>query len=176
MLHGRRLEFTQSQTRAEPQTWVELYSFSGIQSSWVVTQHCLWGSNFSIFFKIQIFLPAASDADQLIGQLRRPCYPRTQEIKHGLFLRFIALADRLSDPNPIWNCSSTWKQLHQSLAIEYVTEIKKAIQRGTKRYVNLGNRTQARPGRAVKKEQEQNSRNHVQAFLLVSVYNRVLIA
>ena len=31
------------------------------------------------------------------------------------------------------------------------------------------NRTKARPGRAVKQEQEQNSRNHVQAFLLVSV-------
>ena len=30
-------------------------------------------------------------------------------------------------------------------------------------------RTQARPGRAVKQEQEQNSRYHVQAFLLVSV-------
>ena len=30
-------------------------------------------------------------------------------------------------------------------------------------------KTQAGPGRAVKQEQEQNSRNHVQAFLLVSV-------
>ena len=28
----------------------------------------------------------------------------------------------------------------------------------------LLNRTQARPGRAVKQEQEQNSRNHVQTF------------
>ena len=30
-------------------------------------------------------------------------------------------------------------------------------------------RTQARPGRTVKQEQEQNSRIHIQAFLLVSV-------
>ena len=30
--------------------------------------------------------------------------------------------------------------------------------------------TQARPGRADKQEQEQNSRNHVQVFLIVSVY------
>ena len=33
----------------------------------------------------------------------------------------------------------------------------------------LLNRTQAWPGRAIKQEQEQNSRNHVQAFLFVSV-------
>ena len=31
-------------------------------------------------------------------------------------------------------------------------------------------RTQAGPGRAIKQEQEQNSRNHLQAFLLISVY------
>ena len=38
----------------------------------------------------------------------------------------------------------------------------------------LLSRTQARSGRAVKHEQEQNSHNHVQAFLLVSVYIRVI--
>ena len=32
--------------------------------------------------------------------------------------------------------------------------------------------TQARPGRAVKQEQEQNSRNHLQAFWLFSVCNK----
>ena len=32
--------------------------------------------------------------------------------------------------------------------------------------------TQARPGIAVKQEQEQNSRNQIQAFLLVSVCNK----
>ena len=42
------------------------------------------------------------------------------------------------------------------------------VQRGTKRYVNLAKQDPGRPGRAVKQEQEQNSRNHVQAFLLVS--------
>ena len=36
-------------------------------------------------------------------------------------------------------------------------------------YVLLS-RTQAGPGRAVKHEQDENSRNHVQAFLLVSVH------
>ena len=46
------------------------------------------------------FFAESDDADQLIGQLRRPWnfYPRTHrspEIKHGLFLRFIALADRI---------------------------------------------------------------------------------
>ena len=35
--------------------------------------------------------------------------------------------------------------------------------------MNLAKQDPARPGRAVKQEQEQNSRNHVQAFLLVSV-------
>ena len=34
--------------------------------------------------------------------------------------------------------------------------------------------TQARPGRAVKQEQEQHSRNHVQAFLVVSVLEKDL--
>ena len=34
----------------------------------------------------------------------------------------------------------------------------------------LLSRTQAGPGRAVKQEQEENSRNHIQAFSLISVY------
>ena len=39
----------------------------------------------------------------------------------------------------------------------------------------LLSRTQARPGRALKQEQEQNSRNQVQAFLIVSVIRGVTI-
>ena len=35
-----------------------------------------------------------------------------------------------------------------------------------------GSRTQVGPGRTGKKEQEQNSRNHAQAFLLVFVHKR----
>ena len=39
----------------------------------------------------------------------------------------------------------------------------------------LLSRTQAGPGRGVKKEQEKNSRNHLQALFAISVYDKQLL-
>ena len=46
------------------------------------------------------------------------------------------------------------------------------VQRGKKGLFVLLSRTQAGPGRTVKQEQEQISRNHVQTFIYLSVHVR----